>query len=209
MGFPGGSVVKNLPVNTGDMGSIPGSGKIPWSKKWQPTPVFLPVKSHGQRSLASYRPWGHKELDMTEYACMYIHTHTHTHTHTHKDFGHKRNWFQWPPPLLGDSLKLSMSFQTFVFPSVSSLSFYPPRTTVAQHYFSGPPPDCVPQGQEPCCPTAQLSPARLLCLWDSPCKNTRVGSHFLLQAILPTQELKLGFLYCRQILLYAGILIFL
>ena len=40
--------------------------KIPWRKKWQPTPVFLPRKFHGQRSLAVYSPWGHKELDMTE-----------------------------------------------------------------------------------------------------------------------------------------------
>ena len=33
--------------------------KIPWRRKWQPTPVFLPGKSHGQRSLAGYSPWGH------------------------------------------------------------------------------------------------------------------------------------------------------
>ena len=37
-----------------------------WSKKWQPTPVFLPGKFNGQRSLVSYSPWGHKELDTTE-----------------------------------------------------------------------------------------------------------------------------------------------
>ena len=42
------------------------SHKILWSRKWQPTPVFLPEKFHGQRSLESYIPWGHKELDMTE-----------------------------------------------------------------------------------------------------------------------------------------------
>ena len=41
-------------------------GKIPWSRKWQPTPVFLPGKFHGQRSLVGYSPWGHKELDTTE-----------------------------------------------------------------------------------------------------------------------------------------------
>ena len=41
-------------------------GKIPWSRKWQPTPVFLPRKSHAQRSLASYSPWGCKESDTTE-----------------------------------------------------------------------------------------------------------------------------------------------
>ena len=36
-------------------------GKIPWSRKWQPTPVFLPGKSHGQRSLAGYSPLSYKE----------------------------------------------------------------------------------------------------------------------------------------------------
>ena len=41
-------------------------GKIPWRRKWQPTPVFLPGKSEGQRSLSSYSPWSHKELDMIE-----------------------------------------------------------------------------------------------------------------------------------------------
>ena len=42
--------------------------KIPWRRKWQPTPVFLPGTSHGQRSLAGYSPWGCKELDTTEQA---------------------------------------------------------------------------------------------------------------------------------------------
>ena len=41
-------------------------GKILWRKKWQPTPVFLPAKFHGQRSLAGYSPWGNKESDTTE-----------------------------------------------------------------------------------------------------------------------------------------------
>ena len=40
--------------------------KIPWRRKWQPTPVFLPGKSYGQRCLAGYSPWGRKALDMTE-----------------------------------------------------------------------------------------------------------------------------------------------
>ena len=40
--------------------------KIPWRRKWQPTPVFLPGKSHGQRSLVGYSPWACKELDTTE-----------------------------------------------------------------------------------------------------------------------------------------------
>ena len=48
-------MVKNPPANAGDardVGSIPGSGKIPWSRKWQPAPAFLSGESHGQRSLA-------------------------------------------------------------------------------------------------------------------------------------------------------------
>ena len=44
----------------------PWVGKIPWHRKWQPTPVFLPGESHGQRHLVGYSPWVYKELDMTE-----------------------------------------------------------------------------------------------------------------------------------------------
>ena len=40
--------------------------KMPWRRKWQPTPVFLPGKCHGERSLAGYSPWGHKESDTTK-----------------------------------------------------------------------------------------------------------------------------------------------
>ena len=62
-------VVKNLPASAGDardLGSIPGLGRFPWRRKWQPTPVFLPGESHGQGSLVGYSPWVHTELDMTE-----------------------------------------------------------------------------------------------------------------------------------------------
>ena len=38
----------------------------PWRRKWQPTPVFLPGKSHGQRNLVGYNTWGCKESDTTE-----------------------------------------------------------------------------------------------------------------------------------------------
>ena len=56
-------------------GFNPWVGKIPWRRKWQPTPVFLPGESHGQRSLAGYRPWGRKESHnwATEHACMHTH----------------------------------------------------------------------------------------------------------------------------------------
>ena len=74
--FPGGSV-KRLPFyfhcipfhshcNVGDLHWIPELGRSPWRRKWQPTPVFLPIESQGQRSLMGYSPWGRKESDMTE-----------------------------------------------------------------------------------------------------------------------------------------------
>ena len=44
----------------------PWVGNISWRRKWQPTPIFLPGRSHGQRSLVGYSPWGCKESDMPE-----------------------------------------------------------------------------------------------------------------------------------------------
>ena len=50
----------------GDLGSIPGSGRFPWRRKWQPTPVFLLGESYGRRSLVGYSPLRRKESKMTE-----------------------------------------------------------------------------------------------------------------------------------------------
>ena len=63
LGFPGGAVVKNLPANAGDAGDsgfCSWVGKIPWRRKWQSTPAFMPGKFHGQRSLVGYSPWSHR-----------------------------------------------------------------------------------------------------------------------------------------------------
>ena len=57
----------------GDAGSIPGWGKIPWRRAWQPTPVFLPGESHGQRSLAEFSPYSCHESDTTK-----VTSHAHT-----------------------------------------------------------------------------------------------------------------------------------
>ena len=56
-GFPGGLDGKVSACNAGDQGSIPGSGRSPWRRKWQSTPALLPGKSHGGRSLIGYSPW--------------------------------------------------------------------------------------------------------------------------------------------------------
>ena len=55
---------KESVCQAGDLGSIPGSGKSP--REGNGSPVFLPGKSYGQRSLEGYSPWGCKELDTTE-----------------------------------------------------------------------------------------------------------------------------------------------
>ena len=91
-------MVKNSPTNAGDIrpGFDPWVGKIPWRRAWQPTPVFLPGESHGQRSLAGYSLWGCKKLNTTEAinthrhkercGCKHTHVHVHTHTDTKKGF---------------------------------------------------------------------------------------------------------------------------
>ena len=54
-------------------GFDPWVGKFPWSRKWQPIPVFLPGKFHEQRSLAGYSPWSHKELDTADRLTLSLH----------------------------------------------------------------------------------------------------------------------------------------
>ena len=69
-GFPHGAVVKNPPVSAGDARDLGTRvGKISWSRKWQPTPVFLHGEFHGQRSLMGYRPTG-SQLDVIELLSM-------------------------------------------------------------------------------------------------------------------------------------------
>ena len=66
-GFPGGSDSKESACNAVDRCLILGWGRSPGEGGgWLPTPVFLPRKSHRQRSLAGYSPWDHKESDTTE-----------------------------------------------------------------------------------------------------------------------------------------------
>ena len=69
LGFPGGASGKELACQRRRHKRYrfdPWVRKIPWKKAWQPTPVFVPGKSHRQRIQAGYSPQGHKESDMTE-----------------------------------------------------------------------------------------------------------------------------------------------
>ena len=84
LGFPEGASGQESPANAGDIwdaASIPGSGRFPWRRQWQPTPVFLPGKPYGKRNLEGYSPWGCKGSDTTERVA-HARAHTHTHTHT-------------------------------------------------------------------------------------------------------------------------------
>ena len=65
-GFPGSSEGKSICLQCRRPGFDPWVRKIPWRRERLPTPVFMPGKSHGLRSLVGYSPWGRKELDMTE-----------------------------------------------------------------------------------------------------------------------------------------------
>ena len=63
-GFPGGSDGKeSICLQCGRPEFDPWVGKIPWIRKWHPTLVLLPGESHGERSLVSYIPWGHKKSE--------------------------------------------------------------------------------------------------------------------------------------------------
>ena len=71
-GFPGGKESACQYRRREGLGFDPWVGKTPWSRKWQPTSVFLPRKLHGLRSLAENSPWGRKETNMTEFATNWL-----------------------------------------------------------------------------------------------------------------------------------------
>ena len=62
MSFPSYSAVKNPAAMQEMQVHLLDWEAIPWKRKWQPSPVFLPEKSHGQRKLVGYRPWGHRRI---------------------------------------------------------------------------------------------------------------------------------------------------
>ena len=71
LGFPGGSDSKESTCNAGDLGLIPGLGRSPRGEHGNPLQYSCLENPHGQRSMAGYSPWGHKESDSTEQLSAY------------------------------------------------------------------------------------------------------------------------------------------
>ena len=143
--------VKNPPANAGDVkdaGSVPG--KIPWRRKWQPTPVFLPGQSHGQRS---YSLWGHKESDMTE----------ETKQHERHTLGSRGSWNQSFP----GTPRLFSHFRHLLLNVRSAKEAFPAQATLVNRLFIkgnfGSHPSSAAQGQERRCSSSLRCPARGSC----------------------------------------------
>ena len=76
--------LKYLPVMQ-ETGLDPWVEKIPWKRAWQPTPILWPGEAHGQRSLAGYSPWGHKQSDATERLALALFFHSSNNDFPHQD----------------------------------------------------------------------------------------------------------------------------
>ena len=88
-------MVKNLSLQCRRAGFDSWVGKIPCRREWLPTPVFLPSEFHGQRILAGYSPWGHKESDMTEQLILLLfHCLPKTEINIVMDSEYQRTWSQ-------------------------------------------------------------------------------------------------------------------
>ena len=81
MGFLGGSDGKEPTCNAGEPSSILGLGRPLGEGNGNPLQCSCLENLHGQRNLAGYGPWGHKESDTTEQYFHFLHFYTHTHTH--------------------------------------------------------------------------------------------------------------------------------
>ena len=103
--------VKRLCLQCGRPGFDPWVRKILWRRKWQPTPVLLPGKSHGQRSMVGYSPWGGGESDTTE------------RLHFHFTLGPITEKFRCKIIFMASATSSGISFQVSVPPPMLLASF--------------------------------------------------------------------------------------
>ena len=160
--LPSGSEVKNLPANAGDMDSIAGwERSSAGRRKVQAAPVFLPGKSHGQRSLAGYNPWGHKELDTRS---------DWTHAHTHMCMYILNNQVT-----RGVDTVSTLCSHSHCFASLSSLFQKLSKYSKCMCACS------VASVVSDSVWSHGLHPTRLFCPWNSPGKNTGMDCGAVLQ----------------------------
>ena len=140
----GSAVVKNLPANASDMGLIPGLGQSPGEGNDGPLQFSCLGNPHGQRSLAVYSPWGHKELDITEHMHTKLTDSTHIlsvsmcqtpryarHHSEQRRPGLGGRPFPAPPPTPAYTVSTHLEARNSVSPSVKSLLIIrSPGTTV-------------------------------------------------------------------------------
>ena len=138
--------------------------KMPWSRKWQHTSVFLPGEPHGQRSLASYSPWRRKELNMTEPLCTHTGWETHSRPKVHSTGSHRVFLQQHP--------------------GGRSHSSTTPQQYIMKTWWK--------QSERHSVVSDSLQLRGLYSPWNSPGQNTGVGSLSLLQGIFQTQGLNPG-----------------
>ena len=85
-------MIKKSACNVEDLGLIPGLGRSPGGGHGNPLQYSCLENPHGQRSLADYSPWVHKESDMTERLSVRTHTNTHTHIHPYNSIRRQTNY---------------------------------------------------------------------------------------------------------------------
>ena len=162
---------------------------VPLRRQWHPTPVLLPGKSHGQRSLVG---------------CDFTLTFTFHFPALEKEMATHSSVLAWRIPGTGEPGGLPSMGSHRVrhhWRDLAAVYILKQKTTQCVVYkewewkwkWSR---SVVSDSMRP----HRLKPTRLLCPWDFPGKSTGVGCHFLLQRIFPTQGSNLGLLHCRQML---------
>ena len=137
--------------------------KIPWSRKWHPTPLFLPGEFHGQRSLVGQSQWSHKESDTTERMSPYC-----TKLLSSARQSGSRNAITIL--LFNTVLTIHATFRHYVRYYLKMIFNVIKHVKVKVLVTQSCPTLCHP----------------MVCPWDSPSRNTGVGCHSLLQGIFLT-----------------------
>ena len=192
MTSPGGPMVKNPPTNAGDtwdVGSI-RVRKIPWSGKWQPTPVFLPGKPHGERSLAGHSPWGRSVGRNCGSARTQLEVGPDWEVVANE--GEAETWpldlgISIPPNTYPRALPIYWVLLT-MYCNWIFRSLYLPRSC-----------KIFKKSESRSTMSDSLRLHGLYGPWNSPGQNTGVGSPFLLYGIFPTHKSNPGLPHCRQI----------